>query len=87
MAKAGFTVGQEYYQHRDPVTGSTKTFMRTTTARQSSARLEAQKQCVRDGMRGYKPSGATPAERSRDLRAHFTQVSKGCARGGGRRAG
>lgn len=87
MAKAGFNTDQEFYQHRDPVSGSTKTFMRTTHARQSSPRLEAHKRCVAEGMRGYKPSGATPAERARNQREHFTQVTKGCRGSGGRRAG
>lgn len=78
MAKAGFQIPQEFFEHRDPVSGETKTFMRNSHARQSSPRLIAHKKCVADRMRGFKASGATPKERSMSIRAALSAASKAC---------
>jgi len=85
MAKAGITIGLRAYQHRDPVTGTTKIFLRNAHSRQSSPRLKNFQRCVADAQRGYHPSGSTPAERSANLRAHLAQAAKACAGGRGMR--
>jgi len=85
MAKSGFAIEVEPFQHRDPVTGETKTFLRKSHSRQSSPRLKAFQHCVAEGQRGYHPTGATPRERSFNLRMHLAQVAKSCAGGRGMR--
>ena len=81
MAKTGIKLGFEPYSHRDPVSGQTKTFMRTDTARQSSKRLINLKACVADRMRGFKASGSTPKERSQSVRNALSASAKACAGG------
>lgn len=84
MAKAGFEIPQEFWEHRDPVSGQVKTFMRNSHARQSSPRLEAFKKCVAEGMRGTSARGGNAREDSVAIRDRFTQVAKSCSRGGHR---
>ena len=78
MAKAGFSLEFEPYNRRDPVTETVKTFIRTKHARQSSKRLKEIQKCVRKGMDGYKASGATPKERSENIREKFAEVARSC---------
>lgn len=78
MAKAGFTIPEEFYEHRDPVSGQTKTFLRNTHSRQSSPRVIAHKKCVAERMRGFKASGSNARERSQSVRAAFTAATEGC---------
>jgi hypothetical protein len=84
MAKAGFEVGLERYNRRDPVTGQVKLFERSKHARQSSPRLVEFKRCVRDAMEGYRASGATPQERAQSVRMALAAAAERCRRGGGR---
>lgn len=70
------------YQRRDPVTGTVGEYLRTATARQTSRRLKEFQACVRQGMLGFRPTGATPAERARALRQEFGRVAAQCSRGG-----
>lgn len=86
MAKAGVTLNFTYYQHRDPVTGEIKGAVRSAHSRQSSPRLQAHKRCVAEGMRGTHVGGGDARQDSIAIREKFAQVSKGCARGGSRRA-
>ena len=79
MAKAGINLNFTAYSRRDPVSGTVKTFLRSGTARQTSPELLRFKQCVREGMRGFRPTGATPAERSRSIRTQFANVAKRCS--------
>lgn len=78
MAKAGFSIDIEPFQHRDPVSGSTKTFMRNSHSRQSSPKVIAHKRCVAERMRGFKASGSNSRERSQSVRAAFTAATEGC---------
>jgi hypothetical protein len=87
VAKAGIAVEIEPFQHRDPVTGSVKTFFRNKHARQSSVRLKRHQACVREGMLGFTARGGNAAQDALAVRARFTQVTQACAgRAGGRRA-
>lgn len=70
------------YQRRDPVTGAVGEYVRTATARQTSRRLKEFQACVRQGMLGFRPAGATPAERARSIRQEFGRVAAQCSRGG-----
>ena len=78
MAKAGFSIDIEPVQHRDPVSGTTKTFMRNSHARQSSPKVIAHKRCVAERMRGFKASGSNARERSQSVRSAFTAATEGC---------
>ena len=80
MAKAGISLDFRAYARRDPVSGTTKTFLRKARSRQSSARLKAFQRCVADQMRGKTfRGGATRAENARAVRAAFASAAKGCA--------
>lgn len=78
MAKAGFSIDIEPVQHRDPVSGTTKTFMRNSHARQSSPKVIAHKRCVAERMRGFKASGSNARERSQSVRSAFTAATEAC---------
>lgn len=79
MAKAGIRLAFRAYSRRDPVTGTTKTFLRDARSRQTSARLKAFQRCVADGMRGKTFRGASPAENARAVRNAFAGAAKACA--------
>lgn len=79
MAKAGFSLGFEPYERRDPVNGDTKTFMRTVHARQSSKRLKNFQRCVADKMRGQNFHGQGARQDSSAVRSAFTAAAKSCA--------
>lgn len=82
MAKAGFDAGEfasGLYQRRDPVSGQKKSWVRYPHARQSARRLRWHQRCVREGMQGFTPSGATPSERSKSIRARLAEVARQCA--------
>ena len=76
MGKA--TLQFTYYERKDPVSGVVGSYVRSAKARQTSPELKRFQACVASKMRGYRPTGATPAERSRALRAHFAQVAQSC---------
>lgn len=82
MAKAGFTIPQEFWEHRDPVSGETKTFMRNSHARQSSPRLIKFKKCVADRMRGQNFRSGDAKQDSQAVRKAFTEAARSCANGG-----
>lgn len=84
MAKAGFDIGFTAYSHRDPVSGSVKTVLRTKHSRQSSPRLRAHKACMRRGMEGKTFRGQGAVQDSRNIRETFAAVSRQCAGSGGR---
>jgi len=79
--KRGFSLEFEPYNHRDPVSGTVKTFIRDKHAHQSSERLIRHKRCVRERMEGFRPSGATPRERSASIRAALAAASRACSGG------
>lgn len=82
MPKTGFEIPQEFFQHTDPVSGQTKTFMRNTHARQSSPRLLNLKKCVAERMRGQTFRSGNTKQDSQAVREAFAQAAKSCARGG-----
>lgn len=84
--KAGYPLELTVNLHRDPVTGATKSFVRTKHARQSSSRLKAHNQCVAEQMRGFTARGGDATQDSMAVRDRFTQASKACAGRGGRSA-
>ena len=81
MAKAGINIGFKPFQHRDPVSGETKTFLRPEHSRQSSPRLKNFQKCVRSQMEGKHFASGNPQENSRAIRSTFTQAAKSCAGG------
>jgi hypothetical protein len=72
------------YVRRDPVSGETQQLIRSAHSRQSSTRLKEQQRCVRQGLEGKTYRGSNPADNARAVRSSFSQISRGCARGGGR---
>lgn len=79
MAKAGISLAFHAYSRRDPVTGSTKTFLRNAHSRQSSMRLKNFQRCVADQMRGKSFRGSSPEEDARAVRMTFAQAAKACS--------
>ena len=83
MAKAGISMSFKPFQHRDPLTGETKTFVRDSHSRQSSMRLKNFQKCVRSKMDGQSFQGGTKEERVRRQRMAFAAAAKSCAGGRG----
>lgn len=79
MAKAGIRLAFTAYSRRDPVTGTVKTFLRSAHSRQTSERLKRFQACVANEMRGFRATGATPAERARSIRNSFAQAARSCS--------
>lgn len=79
MAKAGISLNFTAYSRRDPVTGSTKTFLRNANSRQSSAELLKFQKCVADSMRGKSFKTGSAEENARAVREAFSSAAKACA--------
>lgn len=79
MAKAGVDLAFTAYSRRDPVSGSTKTFLRKAHSRQSSERLRRFQSCVADAMRGKTFRGGSAEENARAIREAFAGAARSCS--------
>jgi hypothetical protein len=83
MAKAGISIGFHAYSRRDPVSGETKTWLRSAHSRQSSPRLKHFQACVRRNMEGKSFRGGDHSANARAVRTTFAAAARNCSGGRG----
>lgn len=79
MAKSGYDLQFEPYEHTDPVSGVRKTFIRKKHSHQSSQKLKNFQKCVRQKMEGKNFRSGDAKADSQAVRSAFTQAAKACS--------
>ncbi len=80
MSKAGIDLSFRAYTRRDPVSGSTKTFLRDKHSRQSSRRLKEFQSCIASAMRGKTFRTGNARDNSVSVRSALASSAKQCAK-------